>query len=273
MLPSFLLIGGTKCGTTSLYGYLDRHSKVFMAPKELRYFTEEHRLGKGEAWYRAQFRNAGDALAVGEASNAYTRDPVYRGVPSRIHALLPEARLLYVIRDPWRRIESHYRHRLVTGMEWRPADRALNEDLSYLAASRYGHQLALYLEHYPKEQIRVVRSEDLFSDPASTLQGICRFIGVPYEPLPLVPENVSARRRTVPRALRPFARFAPLRPLLKQSPAALSRLGLGDRMTTADGPAFSVSRETRARIDEALEEDRECLARLLDGAETECSTV
>src|SRR5688500_14395940 len=99
-VPSFLVIGATKCGTESLHAYLSRHPEVFIHPKELRFFTREFNLERGAAWYRDQFSGAGSARATGEGSNAYTRDPVYGGVAARIQRALPSVRMIYVIRHP-----------------------------------------------------------------------------------------------------------------------------------------------------------------------------
>ena len=82
MLPNFLIIGTMKGGTTSLYHYLGQHPEVFMtATKELHYFVAEKNLTRGASWYESNFRDAGAARAVGEASPDYTKYPLYRGVP------------------------------------------------------------------------------------------------------------------------------------------------------------------------------------------------
>src|SRR5207244_8421308 len=84
MLPTFLVIGAMKSGTTSLYRYLQAHPDVFMSEqKELNYFTQgaNQNWEKGLAWYQAQFEQAGKARAVGEASTNYTKYPQFQGVP------------------------------------------------------------------------------------------------------------------------------------------------------------------------------------------------
>jgi Sulfotransferase family len=260
LLPNFLVIGGTKCGTTSLFRYLSRHPSIYVAPKELRYFTEEHNHRRGADWYRAQFAAAQGYAAVGESSNAYTRDPVYRGVPERIHALLPEARLLYLVRDPLRRIESHYRHRLVTGAEWRDPEAAVRNDAAYVAASRYGHQLRLYLSRFDREQILVVQSEKLFANPEVWLPRICEHIGVTHRPhFDLTAENVSAEREVVPPLLRPLARLPRARPLLKRTPRLVEWLRRGDRKHTANQPEFVLSPALHTQLVETLRADRRLL--------------
>ena len=116
-LPSFLVIGAMKAGTTSLYHYLHAHPQVFMPSiKELDFFVAGGNWGRGLHWYQKQFAGAGPgAVAVGEASTMYTKYPSVDGVPERIAAHLPEVRLVYVVRDPIDRIRSHYRHRVAVG--------------------------------------------------------------------------------------------------------------------------------------------------------------
>ena len=261
-LPTFLIIGGTKCGTTSLFAYLDAHPDVFMAPKELRYFSAAHNHHRGPSWYRAQFEGAEGFAAVGEASNAYTRDPVYPGVPERIARLLPEARLLYLVRDPMRRIESHWRHRLVTGTEWRSADAALRADPGYVAASLYGRQLSLYLDRFERERILVVRSEGLFAEPDRWLARICGFIGVaPADGAGFGAENVTAGRMVMPAPVRQIARLPAARAAIRRASWWLQRRRPGG-LATGDRPAFALSEGHRAELEAVFAQDGRLLVEI-----------
>ena len=107
-----------KSGTSSLRDYLRDHPEVFIPPEEeLHYFVEGINWKQGLDWYRARFADAGDAIAVGEKSPTYTMHPEHPGVPERIAALLPEVRLIYVVRHPIERIKSHYVHQFERGQE------------------------------------------------------------------------------------------------------------------------------------------------------------
>jgi hypothetical protein len=179
-LPTFIVIGAMKGGTTSLFHYLDEHPQVHMSPlKEVDFFVEESNWGRGFDWYARQFEGAGAATtAIGEASTLYTKYPQYRGVPERIRQHLPDARLIYVVRDPIARLRSHYQHRTLIGSERRPIAEAVAADPTYIDTSRYGMQLERYLEHFPREQIQIITSEDLRSRRAETLAAVFGFIGV-----------------------------------------------------------------------------------------------
>src|SRR5437016_1007207 len=108
-MPSFIVIGAQKAGTTSLDSYLRTHPQVAMSSvKETNFFVEERAWGKGRRWYEGLFDAAGTATAVGEASPTYSMFPLFAGVPERMARLLPEARLIYLVRDPIERIRSAY---------------------------------------------------------------------------------------------------------------------------------------------------------------------
>jgi len=142
-LPDFLVIGAMKCGTTSLYHYLREHPQVFMPQlKAPEFFAEASNWHRGVDWYRRQFAGAGaEVLAIGEASNVYTKYPRYMDVPARIAGHIPDARLIYVVRDPVERIRSHYRTRVAEGTESTPFDVAVFENPIYLDYSRYAMQV------------------------------------------------------------------------------------------------------------------------------------
>ena len=265
-LPDFLMIGATKAGTTSLHAYLRAHPDVFLHPrKEMRFFTTEHHWERGADWYAAQFAEGGDAPAVGEASNAYTRHPAYPGVPARAASVLPDARFVYLTREPFARLESHYRWRLSTGYEWRPPAEAFRADPSYIAASLYGLQLAEWRRHYGAERLLVVQCERLFAAPRPHLEEICGFLGVGFDPrLPFRRENSTQDRRAVAAPLRRLAR-GPLRKPVRRFGRAIARGPLG-RGSEASAAAYHLPDELRSEIAALFEDDRRLLTDLA-GAE------
>jgi hypothetical protein len=164
MLPNLLIIGAQKCGTTSLHAYLDLHPDVHMAAeKELDFFIADRAWRNGAAWYAQRFRD--DAAVRGESSPNYTGWPVWDGVPQRAASLVPQARLVYLVRDPLERIESHYlQRRLQDGGRGDIADvlgDVRDPHNLFVARSRYATQLERWLEHFPQEQLLVLAAEDL----------------------------------------------------------------------------------------------------------------
>lgn len=179
-LPTFLLVGAMKAGTTSLYHYLAAHPQVatprYKAPE---FFVAEANWHRGVDWYRKQFPPTGpEILAVGEASNAYTKHPRYRGVPKRVASVLPDVRLIYVVRDPVARMRSHYQTKVAEGSEVAPFAEAVFADHIYLDYSRYALQIEQYLDHFPQEQLLVITAEDLRGRREATMQTVYEFVGV-----------------------------------------------------------------------------------------------
>jgi hypothetical protein len=203
-LPNFLVIGAQKAGTTSLFRYLGEHPDVFVpAVKEPHFFDGHVAWRRGLAWYESLFDGAGDALAVGEASTSYTMHPAVAGVPERVAGVLPEARLVYVVRHPVERMRSSWVHAVSRGVERRPVGEALLADRRYLDMSRYAHQLEQYLAWFPPSQLLVVTAEDLRDRRAETLRRVLEFLGVQAgrEPPNLGTEFHPSRDKVAPRPL------------------------------------------------------------------------
>ncbi len=217
-LPDLLVIGAQRCGTSTLYRHLGRHPDV--APsvrKEVEYFSR--RYGRGERWYRAHF-----ALTVGRPRLSFEATPDYLFHPlaaERAATVVPDARLIVMLRDPVARAWSHYHHMVDLGHE--PLDfeaavaaeddrcaadlAGLHADplhdpvallrFSYVARGRYAEQLTRWLSHFAVDRLLVVRSEDFFADPGSVFRRILEFLELrPWAPAAFV--NASRQRRPVP---------------------------------------------------------------------------
>src|SRR4051812_23135116 len=101
LLPNLLVIGAAKAGTTSLWHYLDAHPSVFMAPaKELHFFDLDENWNRGIPWYAEHFAGSESSPVVGEATPGYTRYPHRPHAAARAAATVPDARLIYLVRDP-----------------------------------------------------------------------------------------------------------------------------------------------------------------------------
>jgi Sulfotransferase family len=262
MEPNFIVIGAMKSGTTSLHAYLRDHPQVFMPEKkELHFFVEEWNWKRGWEWYRSLFAAAGpQALAVGEASPTYTKYPDFPGVPEKIVRLLPDVRLIYIIRQPIDRMCSHFLHLSGGGAERLPIDRALLENPLYLNVSRYAMQLGRYLEHFPFEQILVVKTEELKSNRQAAMERIFGFLGVDSawsSPVLRKELNTSAFAwaQRVP-GYRTISRVTPepAKMFVRRTRLATQRL---------DPKSGSPSSEVRARLEDLLREDMQRLRTLL----------
>ena len=198
-LPDFLILGAQKAGTTALYAYLRRHPEITGPSwKEVSYFDRHY--ARGPNWYRGNFPNLlrSRGELVGEASPSYLFHPLG---PERVRALVPEARLIALVRDPVDRALSHYNHELALGREPLSFEEALAAEETrlageverlcsdpryfsqawwshtYKARGRYAEQLERWLRVFPREQLLVVATEELGEAPGETYASILSFLG------------------------------------------------------------------------------------------------
>jgi hypothetical protein len=189
-LPTLLVIGAMKCGTTALHRYLDAHPDISMASdKEVNFFVGPEtppspdpctwwRTGqwhRGLDWYASLFDP--HKPVRGESSPAYTSPDQVEAV-DRIASTLPDARLVYLVRDPVSRAASQHAHHRRDGAERRPlAEALLDPGSQYVARSRYHERLAPYLARFPREQIHVVVQERLLDRRRAELVRVFEHVG------------------------------------------------------------------------------------------------
>jgi hypothetical protein len=178
-LPNLVVIGGLKCGTTSLHHYLNLHPEVAMSrPKELNFFVAELNWELGTEWYASHFDRA--AAVRGESSPHYTNLPRFAGVAERMAEVLgDDARLIYMVRDPIDRMLSHYLHNVGGGYESRPLEQALTDpESAYVTRSRYAMQARPYLDRFGAERVLIVSREELAKESEQTMRRVFEFAGV-----------------------------------------------------------------------------------------------
>ncbi len=178
VLPNLLIVGAHKCGTTSLHAYLEAHPQIFMTrPKEPHFFS--HNWERGIDWYAGLFERGAGALVRGEASPTYAKAPQVPDVPRRIASVLPDVRILYLVRHPLDRIRSHYRDDVHLGKERaRTLSEAVERSPVYLDWTRYGYQIDHYLDFFPRDRLLIVATEDLRTRRERALADILEFLGL-----------------------------------------------------------------------------------------------
>lgn len=194
-LPNLVIIGAMKSATTSLHTWLSQHPDIAMSEvKELNFFLEGP-WDRGIQWYARQFDP--DAPFRGESSTSYTKFPQRPGVPERMHTVIPDAKLIYILRDPIERTVSHYFHAVQRGRERRSLAEAVSvlEDNPYVDPSRYHSQLEQYLPHYPQTRLLILAMEELSRQPDTVLARVLTFLGARgFTFDPRRPENEATRR-------------------------------------------------------------------------------
>jgi hypothetical protein len=177
-LPNLIVVGAQKCGTSGLHYYLSLHPEISMSrPKELNFFIAERNYSRGLDWYRAHFDPR--AKVRGESSPNYAAYPQHEGVPERMHAAVPQARLIYMVRDPIDRIAAHWVHNFAKRREKGDLHNTLlHPNTSYLARSHYYMQLQQFLRLYPQEQVLLLEQDDLRNRRLETLRRVFEFLDV-----------------------------------------------------------------------------------------------
>jgi hypothetical protein len=270
-LPNFLIIGAMKAGTTSLWHYLRGHPQVFMPQsKEPHFFSDADVWGKGVEWYEEQFSDAPrTAVALGEASTTYSKHPEYPGVPARIASLIPDVRLIYVIRQPIDRMRSQYLHHVAKGREHDPIEEALLSKPTYLNNSRYAMQIACHLEHFHRDQLFVLTSEDLREDRITTMHRVFEFLEIDERWVPPAIDQeffrTDERRKVRPATLK-ARRLPGVHTLAQLVPSAMkARAMKRSRVLTKtfDRDEATMTEELREHLEGVLREDVRKLRELL----------
>jgi hypothetical protein len=257
-LPNLIVIGAAKCGTSSLHSYLSEHPQIFMStPKELRFFIKDDWSERLD-WYMEHFR--ADATVRGESSPKYTHYPLRPHVPERIWSVAPEARFIYLVRDPIERIVSHWVHRYAQGERGRSLDdyvaRCREPDNELICPSRYHTQVERYLSVFPRERLLVIDQHDLKQHRARTLREVFRFVGVDESfesPVFATERNTRDHHRALTRVGFPLWNRA-LGPAVRRLPqparsAAQRRLVRALSRPVADRPQLTSTQRERLRTE------------------------
>ena len=262
-LPNVIIIGARKSGTTSLHGYLGQHPDVFMSkPPELHFFDDEAHWAQGLDWYSSFFETATDVAIRGEKTPMYSTYPHRTGIPARVASVVPDAKLIYLMRDPIARVRSQYVAAVVHGIETKPFAEAVTEQSNYTNLSRYAMQLEQWLKHFDREQILLLTSEQLWRSHEPTMAEVFRFLGVDADFVPeAIPANVTKNkviRTGVANDVRRSGAARVLRHLPESMKAPVRRYAERSSYSAADIPA-ELTPELRSMLTEVLRSDVERL--------------
>jgi len=196
-LPTFIIAGAPKCGTTALWAYLNEHPQICMAKiKEPRFFSEVENgvletgefsanhlrsgtYGKGREWYEKLFHSCAQRPARGEASTQYF---TLEGTPRLIREMLPNIKLIFMLRDPVNRLYSHYWQEVKVGLKLPSFPELVTQNHPrfryYQHVSQYRTHLENYRRVFSKERCLVLLHEDLLNSPLDILQKVYTFLDV-----------------------------------------------------------------------------------------------
>jgi succinoglycan biosynthesis protein ExoL len=178
-LPDFVCVGAMRAGTTALYDYCAQHPEIGVsAVKETDFFVEAKNWHRGVKWYKGLF--PAKPKVCGEFSPNYTKALVFPNVPERMHAMLPNAKIIYIVRHPVDRAISQYNHAFLSGQN--PPELAhlmgSHEWAHLIDTSCYNRQINLFLRYYHPSQLLVLNFDDVVCQPVHTLAKVAEFLGV-----------------------------------------------------------------------------------------------
>lgn len=262
-LPNFVIIGAMRSGTTSFARYLRSHPETFISrEKELHFFDGV--AGRDIDWYRKQFAQANGASAIGEATPNYMYD---HHALEWMSQLLPEARLIAILRNPVDRAYSHYWHNRARGKETLSFKEAVGAEpgrlgsadpwtcrtYSYIDRGRYWRQLSRANHYYPSDALHVILFENMVERPVDTYQDVCRFLDIDHTFIP--PE--------IGQPVNSFVGFRSvrLRKWIRSLPLGLSQLArLLGRLNSQTTEYASLDPDLRSELTEFFAADNAALA-------------
>ena len=175
--PDFLIIGARKSGTTWLYDLLKSHSEISMAQdrKEVHFFDRYYE--RGMDWYQSKFLST-DNKIIGEATPDYLSDSK---APGRIKEVLPEVKLICMLRNPIDRAYSSYKYLVQEKNYQESFQAAVSEEKEILEGGLYYKQLKNYLDYFAKDNLKIFIFEEVLSAKEEKLQEVCDFLAVAYD--------------------------------------------------------------------------------------------
>ncbi|MFW9820739.1 MAG: sulfotransferase domain-containing protein, partial [Candidatus Thorarchaeota archaeon] len=209
ILPDFLIIGGQRCGTTFYYNCLKQHPniKTSLRRKEIHFF--DNNFHRGLLWYKSYFPTLSSKyfykyilshnIITGEASPYYILHPL---VPSRVKSIIPNVKIIILLRNPVSRAYSHYNHEVRRGIEKLSFENAIKREkenidkelkkimenehyysyvfrnYSYITRGIYISQIKNWMEVFPKDQFLIIKSEDLFENPRDVMRKSFKFLNL-----------------------------------------------------------------------------------------------
>lgn len=196
--PDFIIGGAPKCGTTSVHFILDQHPDIALPEGEIHYFDADDPITHSDFlqagaeslswwnpdpantathdWYLSQFAPLATSRLIGEDSTTYIFSPV---ATRRIRELLPDVKLVFMLRHPVKRAYSQYWHMMNSARTALPFTKAISRYSNIVLGSTYTPNLKRYFDAFPREQVKVVLFEDFIADQQAIIDEITDFLGAP----------------------------------------------------------------------------------------------
>lgn len=195
-LPEIIVVGARKAGTTTLAAWLAQHPAV-AAPrvKEPHFFS--YHFDDGVGAYASTFSDRRAGIVTFDASASYSHPQRSHVVSSRIADVIPHAHVVYLVREPHRRLRSHYRHEVKQGRIADPMANALAAPANpFVAESRYWASIQPFVDRFPRSRLIIVVAEQLFADDSMAWNAMLHALGLSASARPDGHHNATDARPT-----------------------------------------------------------------------------
>jgi len=273
--PNFFIIGAPRCGTSSLYSYFNEIQEIFMSSvKEPQYFAPNYPKNDGlkpildKKKYLKLFSGVKNQNAIGEASTSYLWDPQ---TPGLIHSVIPNARIIVMLRDPVERAFSHYLIHVFAGIEKLPFQQAIEKILEdfdprtsnrYLHGGLYSEQIKRFLDTFGSNKLKIIIFEEFINDPKTVVKNVLNFIGVNSEINHFENKIYNPYRRSKGKLAQYMKKNSLLWKISRIIPVSSRKVLSNKLITTSDKP--KMTNEERLILKKYYEEDVKKLKILLN---------
>jgi hypothetical protein len=193
-----------RCGTSAFFDWISAHPDVRpSSTKEIHFF--DHNYHRGERWYRSFFSLRAPGTVSFEATPSYLVNPM---ASKRARSLVPDTKIVVILRDPVDRAWSHYRFRRARGIEPRAFEEVIQDELAadepgpaggfwsgktvpYLVAGRYADQLPGWIEAFGTDRVLIIDADAMFTRSDEVFSEVCDFVGIQHMSIPLKKVNAA----------------------------------------------------------------------------------
>lgn len=177
-LPDFLVIGAQRAGTTWLYNQIKEHPEICLGKHRKEIFFFNRYYNRGVDWYKSHFAHCRNEQIIGEVTPSYIEG---ENIAKRIYELIPEAKLIAILRNPIDKVYSHCKKRVIDlGLE--PSFLVdINTYIERADIALYYKQIKRFLKYFPEDRIKILIFEEMVKNPDKNIRGVFNFIGVDSE--------------------------------------------------------------------------------------------
>lgn len=244
-----------KSGTTFLRRTISEHPDIFMVnPTEPRFFYHDTNFEKGVDWYMEWFKESGDSKIIGESSGLYSHCEKFPMTAQRMHMLIPNCKIIYLVRNPIERLKSHWAWDISNGRAIGNINIAVREQNYLIEQSKYFKQIKAYRNFFPDHKIKVLFMEDMITNEKFFLKDVWKFLDVDAS---YIPQKIETNKNKTEGRITDSERLIKYRRLFPNNTCKIVPPYLKNLMKTTKKPSSDLSINSMSYISDHLKVDTE----------------